>query len=309
MSIEMASVRVFCLVGVGLGAVYIAFFGSHRMVRERFEETTLSFRLEKGLRPDELEQGQTGGALLRWALAQMPEPKNEQAASKLSQALVRAGFARANAGRVLRLIRMGATASAAALAIIVGCLLHYSGAKLMALVACGAMFGAALPGYYLSKRARGRQLRIARQLSDVLDLLVVCVEAGLGLFEAVKIVGEETAHQGQDIGQELSLVSGEVSAGIGLGEALRNLAERTAVEDMKPLAATLIQSEQLGAQLGPTLRSSSDMLRSKRRLRAEEAAQKTTIKILFPLVLFILPPMLIVILAPALIQAIRTFSS
>src|ERR1700683_5683419 len=104
------------------------------------------------------------------------------------------------------------------------------------------------------------------------------------------------------------IVSGEIAAGSALGQALRNLAERTAVEDRRPLASTLIQSEQLGAQVGPALRSSSDMLRTKRRLRAEEMAQKTTIKILFSLVVFILPAMLLVILAPALIQAIRTLN-
>jgi tight adherence protein C len=166
-----------------------------------------------------------------------------------------------------------------------------------------------LPLLYLRRRANKRQKDIARQLSDVLDLLVVCVEAGLGLFEAIKIVGDETERQGQAIGTELALVSVEVAAGGSLGQALRNLSDRTAVEDIRPLAATLIQSEQLGSQIGPALRSSSDSLRTKRRLRAEEAAQKSTIKILFPLVLFILPAMLIVLLAPAMIQAVRTMSS
>jgi tight adherence protein C len=165
-----------------------------------------------------------------------------------------------------------------------------------------------MPWVYLSRRARRRQGEIARQLSDVLDLLVVCVEAGLGLFEAIKIVGTESERQKQAIGRELSLVASEISAGASLGQALRNLADRTAVEDIKPLAATLIQSEQLGAQIAPALRSSSDALRTRRRLRAEEAAQKATIKILFPLVLFILPSMLMVIMGPAVLQIINTMS-
>ena len=307
MNIVLASGLVFCLVGVGFGAIYVAFFGSHRALRERFEETTLEFLREHGA-AGWAEEPHTASALLRWAMAKMPEPKDAQAAVKISQTLVRAGFSRAIAARMFRLIRVLAVAVGVVIACVAGYLLGYSGTKFIMVVMGGVILGMVLPGYYLSKRGRARQLRIARQLSDVLDLLVVCVEAGLGLFEAVKIVGEETEHQGQDIGKELSLVSGEVAAGLGLGEALRNLAERNAVEDMKPLAATLIQSEQLGAQIGPALRSSSDMMRSKRRLRAEEAAQKTTIKILFPLVLFILPAMLIVILAPALIQAVRTLS-
>ena len=140
----------------------------------------------------------------------------------------------------------------------------------------------------------------------MLDLLVVCVEAGLGLYEAIKVVGAEAERQKQEIGTELSLVSSEISAGASLGQALRSLAERTAVEDIKPLAATLIQSEQLGAQIGPALHASSDALRTRRRLRAEEAAQKSTVKILFPLVLFVLPAMIMVIVGPAMIQVIRT---
>jgi tight adherence protein C len=172
----------------------------------------------------------------------------------------------------------------------------------------GAAVGAFLPGYYLNKRAKNRQIDIGRQLSDVLDLLVVCVEAGLGLLEAIKVVGNETQAQQLVIGQELSQVAGEVNAGSSLGQALRALADRSGVADIKPLAATLIQSEQLGAAIGPALRAISDSIRSRRRLHAEESAQKTTIKILFPLVLMILPAMLLIIIGPAIVQTVRTLS-
>lgn len=171
-----------------------------------------------------------------------------------------------------------------------------------------ADFGAFAPGYYLRRRAKNRQIDIGRQLSDVLDLLVVCVEAGLGLLEAVKVVGNETKAQNLAIGHELSQVAGEVNAGSSLGQALRALADRSGVADLKPLAATLIQSEQLGAAIGPALRSISDAIRIRRRLNAEEAAQKTTIKILFPLVLMILPAMLLIIVGPAVVQTVRTLS-
>jgi tight adherence protein C len=170
----------------------------------------------------------------------------------------------------------------------------------------GASVGAFLPGYYLNKRAKNRQLDIGRQLSDVLDLLVVCVEAGLGLLEAIKVVGNETESQHLVIGRELSQVAAEVNSGGSLGQALRSLADRSGVADIKPLAATLIQSEQLGAAIGPALRAISDSIRSRRRLQAEESAQKTTIKILFPLVLMILPAMLLIIVGPAIVQTVRT---
>ncbi len=104
------------------------------------------------------------------------------------------------------------------------------------------------------------------------------------------------------------MVSAEMASGRSLGEALRAFADRTAVPELKPLASTMIQSEQMGSQIGPTLKASSDAMRAGRRLRAEEDAQKATIKILFPLVLFVLPAMLIVIVGPALIQIISTLN-
>jgi tight adherence protein C len=142
----------------------------------------------------------------------------------------------------------------------------------------------------------------------VLDLLVVCVEAGLGLFEAIKIFGAETARRGQAVGEELTFMSAEIAAGSRLGDALRGMAERTAVEDIKPLAATLIQSEQLGAQIAPALRASSDAMRARRRLRAEEAAQKASVKMLVPLVLFILPALIAILMGPAFIEIMRAFA-
>ncbi|HEX3409538.1 MAG TPA: type II secretion system F family protein, partial [Candidatus Binataceae bacterium] len=228
---------------------------------------------------------------------------------KISHLLIRAGFLRSSTVHTFQLIRLIAFASMGFLGLFTALTLGLTVGRTVAVAAGSLAAGYFGPLYYLRRRAGKRQKEISRQLSDVLDLLVVCVEAGLGLFEAIKVVGDETERYGQAIGTELAVVSVEVAAGGSLGQALRNLAERTAVEDLKPLAATLIQSEQLGSQIGPALRSSSDSLRTKRRFRAEEAAQKSTIKILFPLVLFILPAMLIVLLAPAMIQAVRTLSS
>jgi tight adherence protein C len=187
-------------------------------------------------------------------------------------------------------------------------ILHASLSQPIMFAMGGVGIGIFVPSYILGRRARQRQNAISRQLSDVLDLLVVCVEAGLGLYEAIRIVGTECERHGQEIGTELSLVTTDISSGNTLGLALRALAERTAVEDIKPLAATMIQSEQLGAQIAPALRASSDALRTRRRLRAEEAAQKASIKILFPLVIFVLPAMIAVIVGPAMISVMRTLA-
>jgi tight adherence protein C len=169
----------------------------------------------------------------------------------------------------------------------------------------GASAGFLVPTYYVRYKARARRIAITGQLADALDLLVVSVEAGLGISEAIKVVGEEAEHQKQEIGREFSLVAADMSAGATMGEALRALAVRTGVEDLKPLAATLIQSEKLGSRIGPALRASSDSLRERRRLRAEEAAHKMTIKMVFPLGLLVLPAMIMLSAGPALIQVFR----
>ncbi len=306
MSIMAATWLVFILIAVAACAVYMALYGSYQGRRNRFAETALKYRGFDAA--SDIEAASRSGAWLKWAMERMPAERDPAAAGRTAQMLGRAGLYRSQATIIFRLVRLLTTIAGAAIGLGVGYLLKHTGTEALLMAVGGGFAGLTAPVYLMNRRGRKRQRTIARQLSDVLDLLVVCVEAGLGLFEALKIVGQETERQGQEIGGELMIVSGEVAAGSALGQALRKLAERTAVEDLRPLASTLIQSEQLGPQVGPALRSSSDMLRTKRRLRAEEAAQKTTIKILFPLVLFILPAMLLVILAPALIQAIHTLS-
>jgi tight adherence protein C len=309
MSPFLVSLTFFCLIGVAATAVYALFYGSHKVMQERFEEMTMQARTAAvaGVGDEPIALGM-GRALLQWALQRIPAPRKSRATDKLGRLLVQAGARRSNAVRIFMLVRLISIAAGALIGFIAGLIFLDAGPHALLTGMIGATIGFYAPIYLLRKRARKRQEEITRGLSDVLDLLVVCVEAGLGLFEAIKVVGEETARHGQAIGIELTLVAGEVAAGATLGEGLRHLGDRTAVEDVRPLAATLIQSEQLGAQVGPALRASSDSLRTKRRLRAEEAAQKSTIKILFPLVLFVLPAMLLVILGPAIIAALRTFS-
>jgi tight adherence protein C len=298
---------VFCLMSAAAISIYVGLYGSRRAYQERFEEMAFKLRANQAnvFVPDTVPQNFTR-LVLRWATARMPRPKSSTpAAEKTSAILTRAGFMGSEDVRTFHAVRILTTIAGATVGFAAGLFWGHGGRVMVAAIA-GAVIGLYAPLYYLKRRAANRQRMIARELSDVLDLLVVCVDAGLGLFEAVKVVGDETERHRQAIGAELSIVAGEAAAGLSLGQALRNLAQRTAVEDLRPLAATLIQSEQLGAQIGPTLRASSDAMRTRRRIKAEEAAQKSTVKILFPLVLFILPAMLLVIIAPAIIQAMRT---
>jgi tight adherence protein C len=309
MSSFYISLFVFCVLGVAGFSLYFGLYGSHRALEERFADLAVKVRASQGGFDDDDDDTNFGRMVFRWAAARVPAPDTASpAGEKLQQALVQAGYVGSTTAHTFQVIRFLCLAGFAALGVMIGVVLGKAPNFLLIFGMMGGVLGFISPSIYLQRVAKKRQGEIARQLSDVLDLLVVCVEAGLGLFEAIKIVGTESDRQKQAIGRELSLVASEISAGASLGQALRNLAERTAVEDIKPLAATLIQSEQLGAQIAPALHASSDAMRVRRRLKAEEAAQKTTIKILFPLVLFILPSMLMVIMGPAIIQIVNTLS-
>ncbi|HUY27831.1 MAG TPA: type II secretion system F family protein [Candidatus Binataceae bacterium] len=298
------------LSAAALTAVYAALFGSPRVLDERITDMVVKTRVSYR-DGDFVAEGESSRsrALFRWVAQRLPQPRNDSPqAEKIVRLLMQAGYMRSSAARTFHVLRIASTAAGAIAALLTALATDRSGGMAIMMLAAGAGIGAFIPSYLLGRKARQRQRAIAQQLSDVLDLLVVCVEAGLGLSEAIKVVGSEAERQGQAIGTELALVSGELAAGSSLGQALRQFADRTAVEDIKPLAATLIQSEQIGAQIGPTLRSISDSMRSARRMRAEEAAQKTTVKILFPLVLFVLPAMMSVIVGPAMIQIMQTLS-
>jgi tight adherence protein C len=168
-----------------------------------------------------------------------------------------------------------------------------------------AALGYLLPSMVLGRLAKKRQHRIRLSLADVLDLLVVSVEAGLGLDQALQRVGEELASTHTDLSDELRLVNLEMRAGTARSEALRNLADRTGVDDLSSLAAMLIQTDKFGTSVAQSLRVHSDTLRTKRRQRAEEAAAKTGVKMVFPLVFCIFPAIWVVTIGPAAIKFVQ----
>jgi tight adherence protein C len=170
-------------------------------------------------------------------------------------------------------------------------------------LALGAFgMGYVLPGMVLARMAKRRQHRLRMSLADALDLLVVSVEAGLGLDQAMMRVGEELEFAYPELAQELRLVNLELRAGKGRSEALRNLGERTGVDDLASLCTMLIQTDKFGTSVAQSLRVHSDTLRTKRRQRAEEAAAKTGVKMVFPLVLCIFPAIWVVTIGPAAIK-------
>jgi tight adherence protein C len=162
-----------------------------------------------------------------------------------------------------------------------------------------------LPRFILKRMIRDRQQRIRIGLPDALDLTVICVEAGLALDQALMRVGQDLHHAHPDLSDEFHLVNLEMRAGKPRAEALRNLVERTGVDDIRSLVGTLIQTDRFGTSVAQALRVHSDSLRTERRQRAEEQAAKTTIKMVPPLVVFVLPSIMFVTIGPAVIDLIR----
>jgi tight adherence protein C len=179
----------------------------------------------------------------------------------------------------------------------------FSGVDSVPLLVCVPAFGFFVPRFFLKRMIKDRQRRIRIALPDALDLTVICVEAGLALDQALMRVGKDLHHAHPDLSDEFHLVNLEMRAGKPRAEALRNMVDRTGVDDIRSLVGTLIQTDRFGTSVAQALRVHSDSLRTQRRQRAEEQAAKTTIKMVPPLVIFILVPFLAVTVGPALIQA------
>jgi tight adherence protein C len=183
------------------------------------------------------------------------------------------------------------------------------GQRLMFFLLVSAAAGYYIPNLVLEHVARRRQREIFETVPDALDLLTVCVEAGLSLERALVKVAGEIHVKSIVLAQELQLVLMEMRAGFTKERALRNFALRSGVEDVDTLVAMMIQSERFGTSMGTSLRVHSDNLRTKRRLLAEEAAAKIALKMLFPLIFFIFPTLLVVLVGPAAIQLGRAMGT
>ena len=227
-------------------------------------------------------------------------PKSPKEMTKLQLRLVQAGYRGGEALPVFLGIRVG---SGAILFLL--CMTPLIGRPSL-MVALSAMgLGYLFPGMVLARKAKKRQHRIRLSLADALDLLVVSVEAGLGLDQALARVGQELEFAYPDLSSEFRLVNLELLAGTGRSTALRNLADRTGVDDLSQLVAMLVQTDKFGTSVANSLRVFSETLRTKRRQRAEEAAAKTGVKMVFPLVVCIFPAIWIVTIGPAAIQFMK----
>lgn len=168
-----------------------------------------------------------------------------------------------------------------------------------------AIIGWVLPEVWLTSRVRARQTRLRKSLPDAMDLMVICVEVGLGLDQALQKVAEELAMVHPELSTELQLVNLEMRVGKTRIEALRELSDRTGLDDIKALVTILVQTDRFGTSIVQSLRIFSDELRLKRRQRAEEQSAKVSVKMIPPLVFFIFPSLMVVVLGPAVITVMR----
>ena len=183
---------------------------------------------------------------------------------------------------------------------------EFSTSSTVAILLIMPAVGYYLPNVVLDRIITSRQRELFESFPDAVDLMTVCVEAGLGLDAALAKVGEEIKLRSKTLAEEIHLGGLELRAGLPRERALRNLALRTGVEEIEALVAMLIQADHFGTSTADSLRIYSDMLRTTRRLRAEEAAAKIAVKLLFPLIFFIFPALLVVLLGPATISMYRT---
>jgi tight adherence protein C len=227
-------------------------------------------------------------------------PRSASETGKLQQRLIEAGYRSPESLVVFYGVRVGL-----ALAVFATFSFGLFTRPNLPIALAGAGLGYVLPGMALARMAKARQHRIRLGLPDALDLLVVSVEAGLGLDQAIQRVGNELAFAHPELCGELRWINLELRAGKARSEALRNLADRTGVDDISSLVSMLVQTDKFGTSVAQSLRVHSETVRTKRRQRAEEAAAKTGVKMVFPLVFCIFPAIWVVTIGPAAIKFVQ----
>ena len=221
--------------------------------------------------------------------------------SKHEKRLVQAGIRRKDAVVLFH----GAQVGLVLILLVVSIATGYMYRNTLLVVAFSIFLGVFLPDFWLTKKVDARKERIQLAIPDALDLAVVCVEAGIGLDQALVRIASELQHSYPDLSEEFRLRNIEINMGRNRVEAFRNLAERTDVEDMKSLMAILIQTDKFGTSVGQALRVFSDSLRVKRQQRAREHAAKLPVKMIPIMIVFIFPAIFVVVVGPGVIKIIR----
>jgi tight adherence protein C len=229
-------------------------------------------------------------------------------AAKLQKKLLHAGYPSPDAAMAFRAIQLLLIVALPSVVLTICFLLNWPLNSFLLWGVLAAAIGFYVPRLVLKSKITNRQQRITWGLADALDLMVIAVEAGLGLNAALNRVGEELKDVHPDMHHEFDLVNLEIRLGRSREEALRNLTERTGVDDVRSFVALLIQADRFGSSIGKAVRVFADSLRTKRRQRAEQASAKAALKLLLPLTVFLFPVIIAMILAPSALNLIDLFS-
>ncbi|HEY3041681.1 MAG TPA: type II secretion system F family protein [Pyrinomonadaceae bacterium] len=306
----LITISTFICISLGMMGVYWLLYRPQSAATERLKKLG-SRTISVTSAPMSLDENRAASELAERLASPLSRllPPSAAEAKKLEKQLMQAGFRSPGAAVVYRAIQLTTMAGLPAVVALACAVLArpLSGALLWILGAF--VIGFFLPRYALRRMIRSRQQLVRWGLADALDLMVISIEAGLGLNAAMMKVSSELKEVHPDISEEFELANLEIRVGRERDEALRNLADRTGVDDLRSLVAMLIQTDRFGTSIAKAIRAFSDSLRTKRRQRAEQAAQKAAVKLLFPLACFLFPTLFIAILGPAALQLMDTLGN
>ena len=300
----LALAAVFASVALLTGACVSLFLTTDDGARKRLREVTETPTGKVMALPDITPLTGDTSAGDGWDAVAGVLPRSKKEMSRLRQRMLRAGIVDPAAPVIFAMAEV-------LLPIVLGGAVYLSGVpappmQLLALMVAVAA-GFFLPGLWLERQMKARRRNIEDGLPDALDLLVVCIEAGSGLDQAIMKTAEEITFTYPALGEELRTLTSEIRAGKTRMDAFKSLAARTKVDDVRALVAMLIQTDRFGTSIGQALRTHADTARTKRRQRAEESAQKIGVKLVFPLVLFFFPAFYVVVLGPAIVTFVNDF--
>jgi tight adherence protein C len=294
---------VYLITGFVFFALFLIFFAVLYLLSKRKDPVSLRLKDLKG--EEEREQEKTAISL-KGAVDLLGLGSGQAKGTRVW--LAQAGYRRPSSVSNYYGARLFGALLLGILGILLGFFLHLHPPMLFLVTFIGILVGGLVPKIWVGSKIIRRRAEIRHSVPNMLDLMVVCVEAGLSLNAAIQKIAEETANTHKSLSQELHLLNQEILIGRTRADAFRNLARRTGVEELRSLAVMLIQADKLGTSIANSLRILADSLRVKRRQRAEEAAHKTSVKLVFPLVLLIFPELLVILLGPAVINIVKTFA-
>lgn len=304
---------------LGIAFIAVCMLTYYLMLASRFVRNPAQKRLEEMVIPEEQHRKSKRtdnkpfelpafGKRLLILLGTLMQSK-QGSRTKLEERLALAGYRQEEQIKAFTGVQTAIALTGAGLTLLLGLTGHHPPGKMVVMSLLMAFAGYKIPDVLLNSKIRKRQLHIGEELPDALDLLVITVEAGLGLNAAILKVGQDLKMRSPSIAAEFTKVNQDLRTGIPREEALRELGKRNQVEDLKIFVGALILADRLGTSIADTLRIQADSLRTRIRQKAQEKAAKSAVKMLIPLVLFILPALIMILMGPGLISVVRTLGS